>query len=264
MLKRGNVVFYMSNVFVEGPFADFVRSVRNEFRQDVLNAVGSRGYDPKEGYDPGYFVIEFIQRVLWRILDAEHGGTILIIPNDWGPNDSRFLDRVRVKYELNDDRTWTLLVESLTTLHKYYQLRPYDRKSISIKEHREITALRYKCEDVEDLVRDRAALIASLSSVDGAVVLNKRLRIFGFGAEIIAQSQALNEILMPTPPEGREVIRRPIDDFGTRHRSALRFCSSHEDVAAFVVSQDGDVRVAMRSGPDVLLWSGVDLSYFAT
>jgi hypothetical protein len=52
---------------------------------------------------------------------------------------------------------------------------------------------------------------------------------------------------------------RDIEFFGTRHRSAFRFCSSLEDSVAFIVSQDGETKVAKRVGSEVILWTNIDV-----
>ena len=44
--------------------------------------------------------------------------------------------------------------------------------------------------------------------------------------------------------------------FGTRHRSAYRFCMSVPGSLAFIISQDGDIRVMHSSADDVFLWDG--------
>ena len=41
---------------------------------------------------------------------------------------------------------------------------------------------------------------------------------------------------------------RPLASFGMRHRSAYRFCQQVEGAMAFVVSQDGDVRLFSNVG----------------
>jgi DNA integrity scanning protein DisA with diadenylate cyclase activity len=50
---------------------------------------------------------------------------------------------------------------------------------------------------------------------------------------------------------------KDIELFGTRHRSAFRFCSSFEDSIAFIVSQDGDIKVTKRVGSEVILWLNI-------
>lgn len=79
--------------------------------------------------------------------------------------------------------------------------------------------------------------IARLTLVDGAVVLTDKFRVLGFGVEFTAP---------PTAASGETVVHRgtvrPVQDFGTRHRSAFRFVAAYPQVTGFVCSQDGGIR----------------------
>jgi DNA integrity scanning protein DisA with diadenylate cyclase activity len=57
---------------------------------------------------------------------------------------------------------------------------------------------------------------------------------------------------------GTDLMEVPVESFGTRHRSAFRFCSSLEDSIAFVLSQDGGVKAVKRHGKDVLMWPDIN------
>ena len=50
------------------------------------------------------------------------------------------------------------------------------------------------------------------------------------------------------------------ESFGMRHRSALRCVAAAEDVAAFVVSQDGTVSFFWKQGGRVLVKRGVTIA----
>jgi len=266
-LERGSIVLPTPNVFETGPFGEVIAEMGREFHQDVLAALKADRYDPEEHDEdfPQRMLVEFIRRILDRIRDARHGGTLLIVPDEWSLIDSRLRDRLRPKYPLADKRTWPLLVEAARLHREYFDLLlpAYDKKSLAGAKFRRIESLGGQREDVDDLIRDRAALIASLSAVDGAVVLTTRLNLLGFGCEVLAQSPTLTEIVIANDAQATQVLTRSIEEFGTRHRSALRFCSSHENVAAIIVSQDGDIRAARRMGPSVILWPGVEVSSFA-
>lgn len=60
-------------------------------------------------------------------------------------------------------------------------------------------------------------------------------------------------------PNAKTYSEKPIDSYGTRHRSALRLCSSFENSICIVVSQDGSIRAIKRIGPDVYMWNDVSL-----
>lgn len=266
-LERGAVVVPTPDVLTTGPFGEFVGAMAREFRADVLTAVQADRYDPS-GQDetvPERMFVQFLNRVLDRVHDARHGGILLIVPDAWSLDDSRFRDRLRPKYPLDDNRTWPVLVESVKLHREYYDLLlpAYDKETVPKAEFSLIQSLGSHLQDVEDLVRDRVAFISSLAAVDGAVALTTKLRILGFGCEVVAASPALLQVSLATDASATSTVPGRVDDYGTRHRSALRFCSSHENVAAFVISQDGDVKATRRVGPEVVLWPSLVVSPFA-
>ena len=103
------------------------------------------------------------------------------------------------------------------------------------------------------LLADCVRFIASLSGVDGAIVITDKFRVLGFGSEVLAHSPSLEYVVTPNK---RKVS---IDSFGTRHRSAFRFCSSFEESVGFILSSDGGVKATMRVGPDVILWPDINI-----
>jgi hypothetical protein len=76
------------------------------------------------------------------------------------------------------------------------------------------------------------------------VVLDRLMTVYGFGGSISVGSTAPDGRVL-VDPQTREPL--PEDDllrrFGERHRSAFQLCKAHPDVLAFVISQDGDLRL---------------------
>jgi hypothetical protein len=61
-------------------------------------------------------------------------------------------------------------------------------------------------------------------------------------------------------PDAKTYSEKQIDTYGTRHRSALRLCSSFEHLMCIVISQDGFIRAMKRIGPNIYMWDDVSLS----
>ena len=250
-----------NDVFTRGPFGAFLRPMTVAFQSEVLEQLGLDHYSAN-GHEEDYptrFLLQFVERILIRIRDAQRGGTVLIVPEGWEHENSQIRDRLWIKFPTNDTDSWPALLRAIR-IHREYDdlvLRAWDQPTVGRSEFRRVLMLGEELADAADLVRDRANLIASLARVDGAVVLSERLRVLGFGAEIVAHAPNLREVIVAEDAEATKIHRRPIEDFGTRHRSALRFCSTHDQVAALVVSQDGDLRAIVRDGPDVLMWPSI-------
>jgi DNA integrity scanning protein DisA with diadenylate cyclase activity len=90
-----------------------------------------------------------------------------------------------------------------------------------------------------------ARALAELANVDGCVVLDRKLRLYGFGGEIrVGEEQVQGWQCSEAHPdtlESQAII--DVERWGTRHRSAFRLCCVRPGATVFVVSQDGDLRV---------------------
>lgn len=89
------------------------------------------------------------------------------------------------------------------------------------------------------------SVIARISSIDGAVVINANLELLEVGAKIIAprpvrDTVAQWEVSGPNDENLNQTSTISLaESGGTRHQSAVSFVSSYSKGAAFVVSQDG-------------------------
>jgi hypothetical protein len=101
--------------------------------------------------------------------------------------------------------------------------------------------------EVESQIFELSRLVASLAAVDGAVLMNKRLAVLGFGVEVSADLPSPRSVWRSLDVEGTKRVCDAAESVGTRHRAAYRFVQSHPGGLAVVISHDGAVRfVAMR------------------
>jgi DNA integrity scanning protein DisA with diadenylate cyclase activity len=101
--------------------------------------------------------------------------------------------------------------------------------------------------------------VASLSGVDGVVVLSTHCKVRGFGVEIVHTSSEVETVQVAQDADAAKLRMKNIEERGTRHRSAFRLCNNLERCVVFVVSQDGDARAVEKVGPNVVPWNNVDL-----
>src|SRR5690606_26465938 len=89
--------------------------------------------------------------------------------------------------------------------------------------------------------------IASLSCVDGFVLLDRRWFVHGFGVEVRTDNH-LSDISIARDSHANSKLMRPgeLTQFGTRHRALMRYCFDKPGSLGFVVSQDGDIRAMTR------------------
>lgn len=118
-------------------------------------------------------------------------------------------------------------------------------------------------DDREEELNGAVKLVASLATLDGLVLLDMNLRVLGFGSKIVC-SEAFGTIYDGATVEHTGQLR-PVDlsQLGTRHSSMLRYCSKDANAIGVVVSQDGQVRVAVGHEGRLLLWDSVKLLQYA-
>ena len=117
--------------------------------------------------------------------------------------------------------------------------------------------------DKEDCIKAELGcvnFIASLTRVDGCVLLSPGLTVRGFGVEITCRKDPPMVLVAGDERASNRRLRTlDFSHFGTRHRSMMRYCYANSGSVGFVVSQDGDVRAIMRLGKRLVLWENVRL-----
>ncbi|MCC5807368.1 MAG: hypothetical protein JJU00_13675, partial [Opitutales bacterium] len=113
-----------------------------------------------------------------------------------------------------------------------------------------------KLDELEESFFELARLYADCMQVDGALVLDKRMQLLGFGGEIIAD-RTITHVMDALDVEGEIKERRDIRSDGTRHRSVYRLCDVEPAALGFVLSQDGTVRAIAKHGGEITVWDQI-------
>jgi len=168
-------------------------------------------------------------------------------------SDGRYM---RVKYGFTDDesrrRVLTLMVDVMNELARNGEAGCTDVGwgTYEASPARQLA-------QIDEALFEVAHLVADLSHVDGAVVMNNCLEILGFGVEIAGESPEVVRVARAHDLEGTEREWVRTDRVGTRHRSAYRLCQALHDTLAFVVSQDGGLRFIRWHDDGVTYWEQV-------
>ena len=107
---------------------------------------------------------------------------------------------------------------------------------------------------LDEAMFDLAHFIASLSAVDGAVVMTKRQDLLGFGGVISGDMDEVETITHALDIDGRLTQQELIEEVGTRHRAAYRLCRELHDALVVVISQDGNARFVKWHRGSVTYW----------
>lgn len=173
-------------------------------------------------------------RVFLFVQRAKHGGAFMFVD----PRDVP--DLVDVKYNSTSGIVTHNLMRRATLAPQLQEIDGISPDWPSLTE--ELFAADSRLAEAENL-------IASLASVDGAVVIGPDLNVVGFGARFTqskdndqAHRQEQVEFMQNPNWSGLSTDLRPVNEFGMRHTSAFRFCEDVRSAIACVISQDGAVR----------------------
>jgi hypothetical protein len=200
-----------------------------------------------------------LRRSIQLIRGARHGGMILVA--DVEPDGSKGapahaaepdgLHGLRLKYRFGQDepahRYRTLLFQILAALSAASSKPSVGWTDFALDSSPEL-------EQLEQSVFELSRLIANLSAIDGAVVLDKRFDLVGFGAEVSPDLPTPPQVLRALDTEGTQRTPEDIENVGTRHRAAYRFVQAHPRGLAIVISQDGGVSVVANREGEVAFW----------
>jgi hypothetical protein len=177
---------------------------------------------------PGRVVLEVWLTLLGSVLEYRRGGTFVVLDR---PAESGLL---AMKHTVTADSLPSLLREFLVSRQRAASrdAPPRDRSLADLSQQ---LVLRR--------VRSFTRMLGRLSTVDGCVVLDRGMNLVGFGAKIKADEAASR-----SPLTFRASREYPNEEalshrHGTRHHSALQLVKARPNSLAFVVSQDGDLRV---------------------
>jgi hypothetical protein len=198
-----------------------------------------------------------ICRILMNVQHYRHGGGLLIMPHTT-------LDGLNIKYKIRYDR----LLKSLRAMVENQfpiggtpavaptaegrHVLPYATEGAA----RVDNALREHKNEVLGAVR----FIASLSCVDGFVLVDRRMVVHGFGVEVRTDN-LLSDIHVARDSHANPKLLRQseLTQYGTRHRAMMRYCYDKPGSLGFVVSQDGDIRAMTRIADMLILWENIDV-----
>lgn len=263
-LVHGQLSYRFHDVLHRGRILRLLEPQVQRFVAAVRSEVGPRVFDEQaREADLRRLWVGTLSRLLLGVQSYGHGGAILLVERHSPAG-------LNVKYELPYDRLLGALRRLAVTRIRQAHARDRLWRGYLLKDDREDLPVDLHLEEGLSLTAQAACLneiggcvrfVASLSRVDGCVVLDRELSLGGFGVEITVQDEPAT-VFRAGDAEGSPQLLRPVayDHFGTRHRSVMRYCWRTPGSVGFVISQDRTVRALTRIEDRLLLWESVHLS----
>jgi hypothetical protein len=212
-----------------------------------------------------------MKRMVAVVRDSRHGGTIIVLPTETAAHlsdDNPYLD---LRYPFTEGpgvrRYRDLIVALLNRLAQLHGSRPASVPPLGSAgatavagNNSEVgwaefeTATDREVAALDDAIFEIAHLIASLTSLDGAVVLGSQLELLGFGALISGRLAEVATVARALDLEADETVNETTAVEGTRHRAAYRLAGAVPGAVVVVVSQDGMVRFVKQKDRRVTYW----------
>lgn len=191
------------------------------------------------------------------INDEAHGGALVLVP----PGSAISADNVRTKYQQDSPVLRDAFIKFMNVRNRVidFVIRIECGKVPKYVKgdwaHAELELAKAHGDLVEAI-----RFVARLSGSDGAILLSEDLCLLGFGAEIRAELMHQAQIVEITHELQNSSRPMDIEQFGLRHRSAIKLVSKQPEYTAIVVSQDGPISVVWSREGRVNVRKGVQLT----
>lgn len=259
-LRHSNIIQNYNNIFHVGPISEILNRYAYQYIERIRGAVGNI-FNKRVHWRATLYMdwLNTIKRILLHIQGFKHGGALLIIPNDCTTD-------LNIKYDINYDRLYTLLHENHKNSILLCDVEDYifenymskRKKSMPLDSHINADCRRNDVEDSNNGISGCVRFISSLSCVDGLVLMSRELKVSGFGVEIRSDAELNNVYIAANSLATSESLKKiDSEQYGTRHRSMMRYCSKHEGSIGFVISQDGDIRAITKVNDKLIIWENI-------
>jgi hypothetical protein len=185
-------------------------------------SAGNLGWNRWSLTVPGADVRALWSHVLREAVRLRHGGALVVVPH---PGRAP----IELKYPTRPLPLGGELAELWLSLARAHSLRGSGLSADALEQTR---VRRHR-------LWSTAASVGHLSALDGCVVLDRGMTVHGFGGTIETGAANPSARTCAAPLLEEQLLAR----FGNRHRSAFLLCKAVPNAIAFVISQDGDLRV---------------------
>jgi hypothetical protein len=249
-LERGALVDMTLDVFESEWLPALFAREREEIREQHLAAQARRANPTAVEHSlVGRISQHMIRRWIQLVRGAQHGGLLLV--QDDPATSGVVAPDLRLKYRFHQDeptrRYRALLLRLLQALAD-----STDKPSIGWSDFTTNTSA--DLERLEQAIFEWSRVLANLAAIDGAVVVDRRFALVGFGAEVSAELPTPSRVWRALDREGSRRCPEDVEEVGTRHRAAYRFVNDHTGGLAIVISHDGGVTFVANRAKEVVYW----------
>ena len=196
--------------------------------------------------------LQFAKRIINLVRTSDHGGSLVFLPDDREGMDTA-AQWIDCKYSTEPDDAGQRFGSLLRSILR--RVGELSAPGSTADDAWEIfrNSSDQELDELEEAFFELARLFSDLMQVDGALVLDKRGCLIGFGGEIRVDRNVF-QVGHAQDLEGSVILPWNVQSDGTRHRSVYRLCSVEPEVIGFVISQDSHVRLIANVNDSVVFW----------
>lgn len=175
-----------------------------------------------------------------------HGGTLVLLRD----SSDRISSDINLKYNCDSGVLQDAFVEFMNSRHDYCEYLALIEDSHPLPDSAVLGAELSMTDSFHSLV-EVTRFVAGLSGCDGAIVLTDDLSLVGFGGEIKSEFSPNTEIREVQHEFYQDYSMCDIEQFGMRHRSAIKLASQRSNCNIVAISQDGPA-TGIRNDKDIV------------
>lgn len=228
-----------------------------DLRRDMILAIRERCLPPTlaaEDYvELSHLIsIQFIKRVINLVRTSGHGGSLVFLPDaeDGTIPATRWIDCKYTAVADESGKRFPQLIRSI--IRRVGQICP-EGSTLEDAWQIFLSSKDSELDRLEEAFFELARFFADLMLVDGAMVLDQRACVLGFGGEIQVDHNVFR-VFQARDLDGKFLSDWNVQSDGTRHRAVYRLCSVEPKVIGFVISQDSQVRMIANVEDSVVFW----------
>jgi hypothetical protein len=260
-LKQNILISNYVDVFKYGKVSEIIKSHSRILTDEIDLFLKEYPNEENEVWNdqPNNLWATTLSRILIRIQNYKHGGSFIITNETSNDFD--------IKHNIQYDRVYSALKNLLKFSIAY---NSYSNLIFDIDDEEQIPIELYLDESISDSDKEESSnelngairFVASLSCIDGLVVINQQLGVEGFGA--VVKNIKLPELVYISKTARINFTKLDSinpNHFGTRHRAMFSYCWKNEGSLGFVVSQDGDIRAITKIGDKLIMWENIKVQH---
>lgn len=197
--------------------------------------------------------LQFVKRIINLVRTSGHGGSLVFLPEGQAGIDTaaRWID---CKYSAAPDADGLRFRHLLQSIIRRVGQLCQENSTLDEAWHVFRHSHDPELDRLEEAFFELARFFSDMMQVDGALVLDQKLSVIGFGGEIRVDRNVF-QVGQAHDLDGTHVSSWNVQNDGTRHRSVYRLCSVEPSVIGFVISQDSHVRMIASVEESVIFWS---------